>query len=64
MTNLHPAAAGLDFAAEIALQSTAFAAVAEGNLAAPVQHCPGWTVADLVNHLTEVQWFWALVAGR
>jgi uncharacterized protein (TIGR03083 family) len=64
MTNLHPAAAGLDFAAEIALQSAAFAAAAEGNLAAPVQHCPGWTVADLVNHLTEVQWFWALVVEQ
>lgn len=64
MTNLHPAAAGLDFAAEIALQSAAFAEAAEGNLAVGVEHCPGWTVADLVNHLTEVQWFWALVVEQ
>ncbi|MFL6162393.1 MAG: maleylpyruvate isomerase family mycothiol-dependent enzyme [Jatrophihabitantaceae bacterium] len=59
---LHPAAAGLDYTAEIALQSAALAAAAEGRLAAPVEHCPGWTVADLVNHLLEVHWFWARIA--
>jgi uncharacterized protein (TIGR03083 family) len=30
-----------------------------------VPSCPGWTVADLVHHLAEVQQFWAsVVAGR
>jgi uncharacterized protein (TIGR03083 family) len=42
--------------------SAALADAAVGHLAAPVQHCPGWSVADLVHHLTEVQWFWRWVA--
>jgi uncharacterized protein (TIGR03083 family) len=62
MTGLHPAAAGLDYTAEIALQSAALADAAEHNLAAPVEHCPGWTVADLVTHVLEVHWFWATIA--
>ena len=28
---------------------------------APVPGCPGWTLADLVGHLSEVQHFWAWV---
>jgi uncharacterized protein (TIGR03083 family) len=64
MTALHPAAAGLDYTAEIALQSAALADAAEGNLTAPVEHCPGWTVADLVRHVIEVHWFWATIAER
>lgn len=28
---------------------------------APVQGCPGWTLADLVRHLSEVQRFWAWI---
>jgi uncharacterized protein (TIGR03083 family) len=63
MTSLHPAAGGLDFVTEIARESNAFAAAAERDLSAPVQHCPGWTVADLVAHLTEVHWFWAAMAA-
>jgi uncharacterized protein (TIGR03083 family) len=62
MTSLHPAAAGLDYCAEIALHSAALADAAEGNLTAPVEHCPGWTVADLVDHVREVHWFWAYLA--
>jgi uncharacterized protein (TIGR03083 family) len=38
------------------------ASVAKGCLGEPVQHCPGWTVADLVWHVTEVHWFWATIA--
>lgn len=34
---------------------------AEENLDAPIQHCPGWTVVDVVTHLGEVQGFWANV---
>jgi uncharacterized protein (TIGR03083 family) len=64
MTGLHPAAAGLDYTAEIALQSAALADAADGNLAAPVEHCPGWTVADLVRHVLGVHWFWAMIAER
>jgi uncharacterized protein (TIGR03083 family) len=41
-----------------------FASCAEGNLAATVEHCPGWTVADLVRHLTDVHWFWATIVDE
>jgi uncharacterized protein (TIGR03083 family) len=45
--------------AAIAEHSAGFAAAAEGNFDAPVELCPGWTVRDVVHHLTTVQWFWA-----
>ncbi len=31
------------------------------NLGEPVEGCPGWTVGDLVRHLTEVHWFWTTI---
>ncbi|MGI8665688.1 MAG: maleylpyruvate isomerase family mycothiol-dependent enzyme [Jatrophihabitans sp.] len=62
MTSLHPAAAGLDYFAEIALHSAALAEAAENDLDAPVAHCPGWTVADLVAHVWQVHWFWSYLA--
>jgi uncharacterized protein (TIGR03083 family) len=46
----------------IARHSAGFAAAARDHLTRPVQHCPGWSVADLVRHLTEVHWFWATIA--
>lgn len=56
---------GYDMLDAIARHSDGFAAAAEGRLHAAVEHCPGWNVADLVWHLTEVQWFWAtIVEGR
>lgn len=48
----------------IVRHSRGFAAAARAHLAEPVEHCPGWTVADLVWHLTEVHWFWATIAGE
>jgi uncharacterized protein (TIGR03083 family) len=57
-------AAPLDCPAVIAEHSAGFAAAADGNLDAEVRCCPGWTVADLVAHLTEVHWFWATIAGE
>jgi uncharacterized protein (TIGR03083 family) len=36
-------------------------AVLAGGWAAPVPGCPGWSLADLVWHLGEVQHFWAWV---
>lgn len=42
--------------------SHALAAAARGNLDARVEHCPDWSVADLVWHVTEVHWFWRTVA--
>jgi uncharacterized protein (TIGR03083 family) len=54
--------AAFDFTGAIASHSAGFAAAADGNLDATVEHCPGWSVADLVRHLTEVHWFWATIA--
>jgi uncharacterized protein (TIGR03083 family) len=34
------------------------------DLAAPVPSCPGWSVADLLAHLAEVQDTWAQVVGQ
>jgi len=34
----------------IAEHSSGFAAAVDGNLDAEVEHCPGWTIADLVAH--------------
>jgi uncharacterized protein (TIGR03083 family) len=49
----------------IEADTLALADAAEGHLAFPVPSCPGWSVADLVWHLLEVQHFWgAIVAGR
>ena len=51
-----------DCIAAITEHSAGFADATRGNPDAPVEHCPGWTVADLVWHLTEVHWFWATIA--
>lgn len=42
--------------------SQVFADAARNNLDARVEHCPDWSVADLVWHLTEVHWFWGTIA--
>ena len=60
----HPMARTLDPVAAIVEQSIALADAAGSNLTAPVEFCPGWTVADLVHHLTEVQWFWGTIAAE
>ena len=55
-----------EFLAAIDRESVAFRAAAlAAGLDADVTACPGWTVADLVWHLTEVHYFWgAVVADR
>ena len=50
-----------DRLAVIDSHSAGVGALARGHLAEPVPGCPGWNVADLVAHLTEVQWFWATI---
>ncbi|MGH7921795.1 MAG: maleylpyruvate isomerase family mycothiol-dependent enzyme [Candidatus Dormibacteraceae bacterium] len=55
-------ALGFDQLTAISEHSSALAAAAEGHLDLPVPSCPGWTIADLVAHLTDVQWFWATIA--
>ena len=47
--------------AAITEHSAGFAQATRGNLEARVEHCPEWSVADLVWHLTEVHWFWATI---
>jgi uncharacterized protein (TIGR03083 family) len=48
----------------ITRHSAGFADAARGNLDASVEHCPGWSVADLVHHLTEVHWFWGTIVAE
>jgi uncharacterized protein (TIGR03083 family) len=44
--------------------SEQLAVSATRNMDAPVQHCPGWTVRDLVVHIGEVQRFWVRIVGE
>lgn len=48
--------------AAIQRHSAELADAASGNLEGRVEHCPDWSVADLVWHVTGVQWFWARIA--
>jgi uncharacterized protein (TIGR03083 family) len=58
-------AADFDPFERIEADTLALAAAADGRFALPVAGCPGWSVADLVWHLLEVQQFWGtIVAGR
>jgi uncharacterized protein (TIGR03083 family) len=50
-----------DCIAAITEHSAGFAEAALGNLDARVEHCPEWSVGDLVRHLTEVHWFWGTI---
>lgn len=45
----------------IANHSRSLADDAAGHLDQEVEFCPGWTVRDLVHHITQVQWFWGHV---
>jgi uncharacterized protein (TIGR03083 family) len=44
--------------------SAALADVAVENLDLDVLTCPGWTMADLVQHVSDVQWFWATIVSE
>jgi uncharacterized protein (TIGR03083 family) len=46
---------------QIASHSTALYDLAQDRLDAPVPSCPGWTMTDLVVHLTGVHWSWATI---
>ena len=55
----------LAFVDHIATESALFrAALADTASDAPVPTCPGWSAADLLSHLTEVQWFWGEIVQR
>ncbi len=53
--------AQFDYVDAISEHSAGFADAADANLDAVVEHCPGWVVANLVQHLTAVHWFWATI---
>jgi uncharacterized protein (TIGR03083 family) len=57
---MHPA----DYIAHIRADGARLADVADGHLDAQVPSCPEWTVADLVDHVGQVHWFWRQIAGR
>jgi uncharacterized protein (TIGR03083 family) len=55
----------LDYPAAVRRDGLGLAAAAEAaGPAAQVPSCPGWDVAELVWHLTEVQYFWAEIVAR
>lgn len=52
----------IDYLEAIRQESLAFASAARsGDLDDSVPSCPEWTLADLIWHLTEVQYFWASI---
>jgi uncharacterized protein (TIGR03083 family) len=30
----------------------------------PIEHCPGWNVDDVLQHLIETHWFWATIVQQ
>ncbi len=54
-----------EFLAALRCDGAAFrAAIAGSDLDAPVPSCPGWTVRDLLWHLSEVHYFWANIVSQ
>ncbi len=52
----------LDYLSHLARESARFGSVMNtADPVAPVPTCPGWTAADLLWHLGEVQWFWGTI---
>lgn len=51
-----------DCLAAIERHTRGLAAAADGNLERRIEHCPDWSMADLVRHLTGVHAFWNRVA--
>ncbi len=54
----------IDHARVISDDSARFAAVLPDDLSAPVRTCPAWDAQALVEHLGEVQYFWATILGH
>ena len=56
---------GADYIAFLDSESARFVSLlADADPAARVPSCPDWDAADLLWHLTEVQWFWGSIVGR
>lgn len=61
---MHGSLSQSDCVAAIERHAAGFAEAVRGSggrLDAPVEHCPGWDVADLVRHMIQVHWFWATI---
>jgi uncharacterized protein (TIGR03083 family) len=55
----------LDYPAAVRRDGSALAAAAEAaGPAVPIAGCPGWDVAELVGHITEVHYFWGEMVER
>ena len=54
----------IDHVRVITDDSARFAAVLPDDLSAPVPTCPAWDAQALVEHLGEVQYFWARILGQ
>jgi uncharacterized protein (TIGR03083 family) len=52
------------YTASIQEHSEALAALASNSFDRPIEHCPDWTVEDVMRHLIEVHWFWATIVER
>jgi uncharacterized protein (TIGR03083 family) len=52
------------YTASIQEHSEALAELASNTFDRPVEHCPGWTVEDLMRHLIETHWFWTTIVER
>jgi uncharacterized protein (TIGR03083 family) len=48
----------------IETHARALARQAPDALSAPIEKCPGWTVASVLEHLIEVHWFWATMVDE
>ncbi|NUR90458.1 MAG: maleylpyruvate isomerase family mycothiol-dependent enzyme, partial [Nonomuraea sp.] len=53
----------MDFLHELRLQLNAVRECLEGDLAAPIEHCPGWTLYDLARHMGNGN-LWVATAVR
>ncbi len=61
----HPGMETNELIAALTRDSTAFVDACEvAGLTAPVASCPGWTVSDLLWHLTEVHDFWRTIVAE
>jgi uncharacterized protein (TIGR03083 family) len=54
----------VDMIEHLRTTSEQLAVSASVNMDASVEHCPGWTVRDLVVHIGEVQRFWVRIVGE
>jgi uncharacterized protein (TIGR03083 family) len=48
----------------LATLSERAAVASEGDGTARIEHCPDWSLDELIAHLAQVQWFWANTVGH